>query len=120
MCLYSKVISKLIIGFTANSEGIFGALLNDSSLKADSSTSLRYHPYFEPQEYVEFDYRFQESCCLQDEADCMPYTDLRVKDFGIYKPSRFGELLILLILLDILFVTRLDNEQTNYMYQVLK
>ena len=115
MCLYSKVISKLIIGFTANSEGILGALLNDSSLKAESSTSLRYHPYFEPQEYVEFDYRFQESCCLQDETDCMAYTNLRVTDFGIYKPSRYGESHILLGILLTYTMNKL-----KFMYQVLK
>ena len=68
----------------------FGALL-DESFAAEASSSLRFHPYSEPNEYIDFDYHFYETCCLQS-GECKTYTDQRkADDCQTFTPSSFGK-----------------------------
>ncbi len=64
----------------------------DSDFGNEASSSLRYHPYIERNDYMEYDFPFQEACCLTDSKNCKTYTNERRADkCQGYRPSEFGE-----------------------------
>ncbi len=69
----------------------FGALLGDrTSDSGVSSSLLRYNPFSQRSNYLEFDYNFQQSCCENSDM-CQEYTRLRPSDYcSSYRPQRRG------------------------------
>ena len=74
-----------------SSEETFGALLG-SPFQSEASSPLRYHPYTERDDFMEYDYHFQRSCCFSAADDmCPTYTNQRRADECLsYTPSEFG------------------------------
>ncbi|XP_064388044.1 uncharacterized protein LOC135336225 isoform X3 [Halichondria panicea] len=69
-----------------------GALLGDRTSGSDASSSslLRFNPFSQQSDYLEFDYNFQESCCKNSDM-CQEYTRLRPShDCSSYRPQRRG------------------------------
>ncbi len=76
------------------SEETFGALLIGSSFQSEASSSLRFHPYAERDDYLEYDYHFQMVCCFGESDNICPiYTNQRrVDDCTHPYPGPFGKL----------------------------
>ncbi|XP_064385443.1 uncharacterized protein LOC135334236 isoform X4 [Halichondria panicea] len=79
MCCYST------------SEESLGALLG-SPFQSEASSPLRFHPYTERDDFMEYDYHFQRSCCFSESDNmCPTYTNQRRADECLsYTPSEFA------------------------------
>ena len=74
------------------SEESLGALLG-SPFQSEASSPLRFHPYTERDDFMEYDYHFQRSCCFSESDNmCPTYTNQRRADECLsYTPSEFGK-----------------------------
>ena len=81
------------------SEESFGALLG-SPFQSEASSPLRFHPYTERDDFMEYDYHFQRSCCFSEsDMMCPTYTNQRRADECLsYTPSEFGKLFYIIII----------------------
>ena len=81
------------------SEKSLGALLG-SPFQSEASSPLRFHPYTERDDFMEYDYHFQRSCCFSEsDMMCPTYTNQRRADECLsYTPSEFGKSFYIIIM----------------------